>query len=127
VLGRLRVTGIDEEPHEALPDGVWHDPTDFGRDWLPTIATTKSEIHSPLFQRQGVGLQIWYSLTNRWLDSSEAAVAVDPGDQEFLSPFSGTSPICSCEPCAASRPLACNGRDDCDGIAICGLDAKRNN
>jgi hypothetical protein len=23
--------------------------TDFERDWLPTIATTKSEIHSPQF------------------------------------------------------------------------------
>lgn len=79
--GVARAVGIDAEPHEPLPDGI-----------LPTIASP-GEIAALramgdadgevcwdriLFSAKESVYKVWFPLTGRWLDFSEAVVDIEP-------------------------------------------------
>lgn len=76
----VRSLGIDAEPHEELPEGVLPaislEPE---RTMLARLAADRPGTHWDrlLFSAKESVYKAWFPLTERWLDFTEASIAVD--------------------------------------------------
>jgi 4'-phosphopantetheinyl transferase EntD len=78
--------GIDAEPHEALPDGVYDLVTVTGeREMLAELARAHPATHWDrlLFSAKESVYKVWYPLTGRWLGFEDARLTIDAGAGTF--------------------------------------------
>lgn len=75
--------GIDAEPHEPLPPGVFDMISLRTERWA--LAGLPSGVHwdRVLFSAKESVYKAWFPLTRRWLDFSEATVTIDPSAGTF--------------------------------------------
>lgn len=90
-VARLRdvvTVGVDAEPDGPLPDGVLDLVSlDGERDQLRELAATAPSVcwDRLLFSAKEAVYKAWFPLTGRWLDFTEATVAIDPAAGTFAA------------------------------------------
>lgn len=88
--------GLDAEPHEALPDGVFDvvaRPEE--RAQLADLKARQSDVHWDrlLFTMKESIYKAWYPLTHRWLDFLEASVSIDSANRRFIAELLVPGPL----------------------------------
>jgi len=79
--------GMDAEPHEPLPDGVFEMvASSIERDGIADLPAAPGICWDRiLFCAKESTYKAWYPLTSRWLDFSEARITIDPDAGTFTS------------------------------------------
>ncbi|MCW6010458.1 4'-phosphopantetheinyl transferase superfamily protein [Micromonospora sp. CPCC 205371] len=88
--------GIDAEPHEPLPNGVLDAVSvEAERALLARLALDAPGVHWDrlLFSAKESVYKAWYPLTGRWLDFTEADVAIDPAVAGFTARLLVPGPV----------------------------------
>ncbi|MEU4626363.1 4'-phosphopantetheinyl transferase superfamily protein [Actinoplanes sp. NPDC023801] len=91
----VSTVGIDAEPHDAMPDGVFEAvslPAE--RDRIAALRREHPGVHwdRMLFSAKESVYKAWYPLTERWLDFDDASVTFNPGKGTFTAALKVTGP-----------------------------------
>ena len=92
---RVTTIGIDAEPHEAMPDGVFEAvslPEE--RHRIAALGREHPGVHWDrlLFSAKESVYKAWYPLAERWLDFEDASVTFHPGTATFTADLKVTGP-----------------------------------
>ncbi|GAA4972055.1 4'-phosphopantetheinyl transferase family protein [Actinoplanes utahensis] len=91
----VSTVGIDAEPHETMPDGVFEAvslPEE--RDRIMLLEREHPGLHwdRMLFSAKESVYKAWYPLAERWLDFEDASVTFHPGTATFTAELKVTGP-----------------------------------
>jgi 4'-phosphopantetheinyl transferase EntD len=104
----LRSVGVDAEPHESLPDGVFDAISDAGeRDEIARLSAAEPAVcwDRLLFCAKEAVYKAWFPMTGRWLGFEEATVTFDPAAGGFEARLLVPGPV----PGFSGRWLAADG------------------
>ncbi len=88
--------GVDAEPHEPLPDGVFEAiALDTERDRTERYAAGRPDVcwDRLLFSAKESVYKAWFPLTGRFLDFTEAEMVIDPGTGTFRARLLVPAPV----------------------------------
>jgi 4'-phosphopantetheinyl transferase EntD len=88
----VRALGIDAEPDEPLPDGVFEQVA-FGRE--PALADREAGacLDRLLFSAKEAVYKAWFPLTGRWLGFDDVELAIDAGGGTFRAELLVPGPV----------------------------------